>query len=88
MAVVSAQVSVTSSVTPIATQDHDGQTVTVRNADATLTVFIGGSDTTISTGYGLTPGAVITRDLGPGEALYGIATATPVSVHVLRTRKD
>lgn len=46
-------------------------------------IFVGTSDVTTETGFPVAANATFTADLGPGEALYGVAASGTVSVQVL-----
>lgn len=84
MAVQAAQVSVTTSPTPLNTADPDALSVLVRlPAAATASVYVGPSNVTTATGVELPAGAAITVDLG-GDVLYGIVASGTQTVHVLR----
>lgn len=90
MAVASAQVTVsnasaTSIVTGADTDNIQGLSVAVRNADAAITVYLGGSAVTSATGFALLAGATIAVDLQPAETLYGRAASGSPVVHVLKT---
>jgi hypothetical protein len=66
------QVTVTTSATPIITDDSDGQYVRIRNMSSSRSVFLGTSSVTISNGYELVKDSSIEMSLGPGEEIYGI----------------
>lgn len=72
MAIASNQVTVTTSPTPIITDDSDGQYVRIRNMSSSRSVFLGTSGVTISNGYELVKDSSIEMNLGPGEEIYGV----------------
>lgn len=72
MAIASNQVTVTTSSTPIITDDSDGQYVRIRNMSSNKSVFLGTSSVTISNGYELVKDSSIEMNLGPGEEIFGI----------------
>lgn len=88
MAVTSAQVTVTTSAVALSSAETDsrgGESVAVKNTDATNAVYVGGtSGVTTSTGYKLGAGEVLALDLDMGESLYAISAGSVV-VAVLRT---
>lgn len=88
MAVSGRRVTVTTTATRLDTADVDtqaGSRLTLRNADAAVTVDLGASDVTSGAGYGLTAAAVVELVHGSDEAVYGIVAAGTVVVHVFET---
>ncbi len=75
-----AQQGVSVTDTPVKLYDASG-TVVIRNASATVTVAIGGSDVTASTGFRLEPGATVTIG-APEDAPF--ATAGLNNVYAVR----
>jgi len=88
MAVTSAQVTVTTSAVALSAAETDsrgGESVAVKNTDASNAVYLGGSSSvTTGTGYKLGAGEVLSVDLDMGESLYAISAGSVV-VSVLRT---
>lgn len=89
MAVTGTRVTVSSSAataiaTAAGTDQQSGAHVLVRNADASISIDLGGSAVNAN-GFTLIAGASVSLDLQPGEVLYGrAASGTPV-VHVLKS---
>jgi hypothetical protein len=84
--IASAQIAVNvAAVALAAAETNSFQRVDLKNKGANP-VFIGDAAVTAATGYELATGAEKSLQLGPGEALYGIATVGPNTVHVLRTQ--
>ena len=83
MAFTSAQKSVTTA-DPLALTSK-GRKATIRNTDATNSVFLGGPAVTTATGYELKAGQVLQLD-GFMDDLYAIATGATVRVDVLQGR--
>lgn len=89
MAHSQAQVSVGVTATRLDAIDDSGdgvtgEAITVRNAHATDSVFLGGADVTTANGFELVAGAAYSDTLMTGDALYAIKAATTATVHVLR----
>lgn len=87
MGVASASRTITTSPTSlVAVPDLSGGSLLVSNPpDATVTVYIGASDVTTTSGVPLVAGATLTADLGGAEQLYGIVAAGTQAVRVLST---
>lgn len=88
---LSAQVSVTSTPT-LLTSGLRGSaslpvTITVRNTDASVSVFLGGVDVSTSNGFELVAGAAESIDLVAGDDLYARTASATVRVDVLKTRQ-
>lgn len=87
MAVTSAQVTVTTSAVALSAAETDnrgGESVLVKNTDATNPVYLGASGVTTGTGYKLAAGEAVSFDLDMGEALYAVSGGSVV-VGVVRT---
>lgn len=87
MTVQSSQTAVgTTAVALIGAGDtgHPGGQVTVRNADVTNAVHLGGPDVTTANGFTLASGGQVTLELQQGDVLYAVA-AVSATCHVLRT---
>lgn len=86
MAITAEQVAVADTAVALNTETGatSGTRVTVANRD-TETAHLGPSDVTAATGYQLDNGESVTLQLGHGEQLYAISSATGTTVHVLRT---
>ena len=56
----------------------------VHNDDNTATVYLGGSDVTVATGYKLLKEESLVFDLNPGEALYAISSKADHNISWLR----
>lgn len=88
MAVKSAAVTVAVTATLLASaaSDRDGMKVRVQVPAAGQTVYLGGSDVTVATGYAVATGAESHElTLARGETLYGIVNATTQAVRVIKT---
>lgn len=98
MAIVSTRPAVSTVATLIASNvladdssvqvSHDWavRSFVAKNATATASVFLGGSDVTAATPafeWAITDGP-LTFELEPGESLYGIVAVTTQTLHVLR----
>lgn len=75
------QVTITSTATNIIAQNTARQGVVITNSSATITVYVGTSGVTSSTGLPLTPGQAIT--LPTTAAVYAIASSTSGTVGYL-----
>ena len=88
MAVASAQVSVTTTATEVATPLGDtggaGQDVLVKNPTGGATVYLGGSGVTTSNGFPLEAGAAVTARIFGDDILYGRVASGTQTVYVLR----
>jgi hypothetical protein len=85
MTVSSAAVSVATTATILNASETDQiprYTVALYNASA-VTVFVGGSAVTTSTGFPVAAGASFSADLDKGEGLWGIVATGTASVIVL-----
>lgn len=81
------RVTVTNSATLLTSTDADnqrGQSITVRNTDASVSVFLGGSGVTATTGFELVAGDSFSED-DFGEALYGVTASASVRCDVMET---
>ena len=56
----------------------------VRNSHATAILYVGDSEVTTATGFGIPGGQTLSFELGPSEDLYGITDGTAVTAHVFR----
>ena len=63
----------------------DGQTVSVQNPSASVTVYLGGEGVT-TTSYGFALGVLsdMSIDLQDGEKLYAVVASSTLTVNVLR----
>lgn len=86
MAVEAETIVVTTTATALThAGDTGAQTLVIGVPGLNGTVWVGGPDVTVATGYPVTSGKPLTlQDLDPGDAVYGIA-AYAQTVHVLRT---
>lgn len=95
MSVVGTRVSVGTSPTKIYENAAPGATlreddfrainVLLKNLTATVTIFLGDSNVTVSAGYSWEAAdGGLTTDLEPGEAIWGIVAAGSQSVAVLK----
>jgi hypothetical protein len=87
MALAHERVSVGTTATLLSSQfaGKDGQTVSVQNPSASVTVYIGGAGvTTTSYGYALGTLADMSVDLQNGEELYGVVASSTLTVNILR----
>jgi hypothetical protein len=80
------RVSVTTSATLLATGTDNQDSVAIKNPGSnTAPVFISGSSSvTTGTGFEIAAGETLVLDIDSGETVYGIVTAIPQTVHVLR----
>lgn len=63
----------------------DGQTISVQNPSASVSVYLGGEGvTTTSYGYVLGTNSDMSIDLADGEKLYGVVASSTLTVNVLR----
>lgn len=62
----------------------DPQPVLVYNSDASVVVYLGGSDVTAATGIPLAALATMSFALGSGDDLYGITSASTAAVRILK----
>jgi hypothetical protein len=63
----------------------DGQTVSVQNPSASVTVYLGGEGvTTTSYGFALAPLSDMSIDLQDGEKLFAVVASSTLTVNVLR----
>jgi hypothetical protein len=60
-----------------------GSSLTVRNRDASASVYLGGSTVATGTGFELLAGESLPMDVGRGEDVYAICAASTVVCHVL-----
>lgn len=85
MAVDGRRVTVTTTATRLDTADTDsvsGKSIAVNPASA---IDIGDDGVTAGAGFEVGAGVTFSADLGPGEALYGIAASGTVEVDVFET---
>jgi hypothetical protein len=89
MTVQGSRVTVTTTATLLAdatgTDSVTGVRVTVKSPSGAQIVDLGGPGVTAGAGLALEAGNILTLELGPGDALYGIVAATTQAVHVLKT---
>lgn len=90
MAASGRRVTVTTSPTRLDTadksQDHQsGDTIVLRNTDASASVDIGGASVASGSGFELVAGAGLSYDLAGSDGLYAIAASGTVRVDVLET---
>lgn len=87
MTIASKVVSVGTTATQINTAPRDataGQTLLARiPTDAAVSVFLGGTGVTTSTGVEVKAGESLTVELNRSEELYGIVSSGTVDVEVL-----
>lgn len=74
--------TVTTAATLITTTVGGNDVTMLRNNDATITVYLGGSNVSSSNGFPLKAGEVMNLPTGPVE-IYGIAASSTVSVRGL-----
>lgn len=87
MAVVAAQVTVTTTATQLSGNSDRGApgiSVAVRNR-GTTSIFLGGPGVTTTTGFELAAGESATCDLAGDDELFGICAAGTNRADVLRT---
>ena len=78
------RVTVTTTPTLVSSANRVDQTVCVQNEDASITVFLGGRELSISNyGYKLLPGQVFVVKMTVGEELYGVLSSGSLPVNVL-----
>jgi oxalate decarboxylase/phosphoglucose isomerase-like protein (cupin superfamily) len=76
--------STTSSV--VVTSTNHEERVLVKNSDATITVYVGGTSAVDSTdGFPVAAGESITLTLGSGEELHAVAASGTPSINVIRS---
>jgi len=73
----------TSAVAIPATALTKRKSITVYNNDSGLTLYLGASAVTTSTGLPVLPGAYVTLELGPTLTIYGIVASGSVDVRSL-----
>ena len=91
MSLSSAQVAVASNAATEICEglDSAGTSIDIRNTDAAITVYLGGSAVTVDTGMPLKAGESISLVLrGSSDALYGLAASSTVVVALLRVGRN
>jgi hypothetical protein len=84
MAVVAAQVAVSTTATRLsADEGRDGTSLLVQ-APAGATLFVGGSDVSSSAGFPIPPGQTLSVDLPSFDELFGLLAAGTGTASVLR----
>lgn len=86
MAVAGSRVTVTTTATALSGADSDGvygHSVLVKNTDAAVSVHLGGSDVTASTGFTLGPGEAVSLEITDRETVYGRTSSGSAVCHVL-----
>jgi hypothetical protein len=90
MAIISSAntLSVTSELVFTAVNGHADalESVTVHNNDATILVYVGGSDVSTANGLPVAAGTAITLNLIQGDAVYAVAASGTPEIRVLSTR--
>lgn len=88
MALSAERVTVSSTAVALNTAGTGGNTLVIKNTNATAAnaVDLGASDVALGEGYPLAGGAEVTVEVDPGDVLYAIrSTSNDVDVAVLRT---
>lgn len=86
MAASGARLTVSTSAVALNAASVSGQTLVIRNIDATDTCDLGGSGVTAGAGFRLAPNETVTVAVAAGEQVFAIRTAAAdVVVTVLRT---
>ena len=91
MPIKTAQFTLGSAVkTLIAPNDTMSQTVCIHNHEHSQnsTIYVGGSDLTLSNGIHTRAGETSHIQIGPGDELYAISDTGDVEIHVLRVTQD
>ena len=91
MPIKTAQFTLGSGVkTLIAPSDTMSQTVCIHNHEhsANSTIYVGGSDLTLSNGIHTSSTQTSTIEIGPSDELYAISDTGDVEIHVLRVTQD
>lgn len=84
MAVVAAQVNVGTTATLLsADEGRDGSSVLVQ-APSGVTLYVGGSGVTTTTGFPVPPGQTLSVDLPSFDAIYGVLASGSATASVLR----
>lgn len=65
---------------------NDRTTALVKNNDAAITVYLGGSDVDTTDGFPLPAGSTLVIDLGRGDDVWAVAASGTPTVSVLLTR--
>lgn len=86
MAVVAAQVAVSTTAALLSADADGGGASVLVQAPAGSALFVGGSAVTSSTGFPIPAGATLSVDLpGPNDQLFGILASGTGTASVLRT---
>lgn len=83
MAATATRITVSTTATLLATGDVAGTSILLRVPAGGVTVSLGESDVTTSSGFDLTAGETLSIDLDVDEELYGIVATGTQSVHTL-----
>jgi hypothetical protein len=89
MALASAAVTVADSATALHTANTDPQfkcRVVAYNNDASVTMYVGSSAVTTSTGIPVAAGKSISLDLEPAEVAYAIVASGTLNARVLTSK--
>lgn len=85
MAVVAAQVAVSTTAALLSADADGGGTSVLVQAPAAAILYVGGSAVTSGTGFPIAAGASVSVDLpGPNDQLFGILSAGTGTASVLR----
>ena len=86
MAIRHAKITVDDEATVIsdANGDREGHTVLISNPSGGVTVYVGASNVSTTSGYPVVTGTSITVKLEKDEKLYGIVASGTQDVNVLR----
>lgn len=76
---------VATSATVLYTSPNWQMSVLIRNPSA-VSVYIGGSDVTTSTGFEVAAGDAISYILDPLDSIYGVVAASTQTMHILAAR--
>ena len=71
-----------------ATNGHTGapEGLLIYNADAVITIYVGGADVSTANGIPVTALATLALDLISGEKVYAVAASGTPSIRILHTR--
>jgi hypothetical protein len=86
MAVSAARVTVSTAAVALNTTSTGGNTLTIKNTDATNAADLGTASVAAGAGFPLAAGLSVTVEVDPGDVLYAVrSAAADVSLAILRT---
>lgn len=65
---------------------NDRTTAVIRNNDAAITIYLGGSDVDAADGFPLLAAETLVIDLGPDDDLWAVAASGTPTLSILLTR--